>query len=383
MSIPNRPADLAALVLPRPGSGRSSTLRWDALDRFTRELPRCRDRTAATRLFLATVHEALGAETVCCASSGTLAVEVVGLPVPPAWCRTLVRLALAESPGAEGLLLRSQWSAPAELGPPSPHSLAMVRLGKSSSTWAVALSFTPARTFQRADMTLLALARQLLVNACQHLRTQVQLRNTVLGLVRGFATVIDGRDSDINARHSERVARIALRLGEQMGLPAADLSDLYLAALLHDIGNIRTRDGVLQKPGPLTPEERASIREHPALGAAIVSGIPTIAHLAPIVRGHHEHYDGNGYPDGLAREDIPLLARALAVADSFEAMLCDRPYRAALCPQQIEAALTAGAGSQWDGEVIRHFLACGDEWRGLWRREADINLPEPWHEEVE
>jgi HD-GYP domain-containing protein (c-di-GMP phosphodiesterase class II) len=209
-------------------------------------------------------------------------------------------------------------------------------------------------------MTLLTLARQLLVNTWQQQQTQGQLRHTVVGLVHAFTTEIDGRDP-YTAGHGERVARIAFRLGEQMGLSPADLGDLYLAGLLHDVGKIGTEETTWQKPGPLTTEEMACIREHSAIGAGIVSRVAPIAHLAPLVRGHHERYDGHGYPDGLAGERIPVLARVLALADSCEAMLADRPYRPALCPQQIEVVLADGADGQWDGQIVRRLLACWDD----------------------
>jgi HD-GYP domain-containing protein (c-di-GMP phosphodiesterase class II) len=241
-----------------------------------------------------------------------------------------------------------------------PSSLAMVCLSKSRSLWALALSFTAQRRFEPTDATLLSLARQLLVNTWQYQRTHGQLHSTVVGLVHAFTAEVDNR-VPYTAGHGERVARIACRVGEQMGLSQPDLGDLYLSGLLHDIGKIGTRDDVWRKPGPLTAEEMACIREHAALGAGIVSRVAPIAHLAPIVRSHHERHDGRGYPDGLAGARIPLLARILAASDACEAMLADRPYRPALCPAQVQVVLADGAGSQWDGEVVHHLLACWED----------------------
>jgi HD-GYP domain-containing protein (c-di-GMP phosphodiesterase class II) len=359
--VENKPPSSAAPTPPATGE-RSPADGWDVLDRFVRDLARCQDRPAATRRFLAAVLEGLGADTVfCCSVPAGRSVERIGWPAPPAWCQTLTRLALAAAPGVEGQLLLSNWSPPAELGPPLPRSLALVRLSRSRSLWAVAVTFDPARRFRPADMPLLVLARELLANTWQQQRAQQQLRQTVLGLVHGFTTTLDGRDR-CTAGHSERVARVALRLGEQMELSPADLGDLYLAALLHDVGMVHTGEEILQKPGPLTAAEMVSIQEHPVLAASIVSGISPIAHLAPIVRAHHERIDGQGYPDGLAGEAIPLLARILAVADSTDALLAHRPYRAALAhPQQLAATLNAGAGSQWDKRIVGHLLACLDE----------------------
>jgi HD-GYP domain-containing protein (c-di-GMP phosphodiesterase class II) len=378
-----KPPSDQSIALIRALAGRERC--WDALERLAGDLGRCHDRLAATRRFLSAIHETLDAGAVyCCSAGGNGPVEIVGGPAPaggrvlskhnrtpqaprvvePAvsssWCRTLLRLALAEAPGAENQLLLSRWSAPPELGAPVPWSVAMVRLRKSHDIWAVAVSLRPEQRFRPSDMTLLGLGRQLLTGAWQQQRAQGQLRDTILGLVRGFTTVVDGRDQ-FTAGHSERVARIALRLGQQMGLPAGDLGDLYLAGLLHDIGSVRLGDAILHKPGPLTDEEMAAVMEHPVIGAAFVAGVGPIAHLAPIVRSHHERYDGQGYPDGLAGERIPLLARILSVADSFDALLGERPYREARRPKQIEAILSSGAGSQWDEQVIRHLLACREE----------------------
>jgi HD-GYP domain-containing protein (c-di-GMP phosphodiesterase class II) len=130
---------------------------------------------------------------------------------------------------------------------------------------------------------------------------------------------------------------------------------------MHDIGRISIRDEVLRKPEPLTPEELAHVHEHPEIGDRILATIPTLAHLRPGVRHHHEHYDGSGYPDGLAGAEIPLVARVLAVADACEAMLSPRPYREALLPDRVAARLLEGAGHQWDPAVVEAFRACSSD----------------------
>jgi hypothetical protein len=339
---------------------------WAALDRFAADLPLCQDRAAATHRFLTAVHEGLRADTVFVgtldpAAPAPTSVEVVGVPASAAWCQALLRCALSAAPWAGHRLLVPVWSVPVDCarsaGDPSgpPCRVAMVRLSRSRSAWAVALSFRPARRWGPDDMSLLVLARQLLVDNWQQRRQQVQLRNTVLGLVRAFTATMDGRDR-FTVGHSEEVARIAVRLGERMGLTPADLGDLYLASLLHDIGTIQLGESILHKPGPLTTEEMDIVHRHPVVGACIVSAIGPLAHLAPIVRSHHEHHDGTGYPDGLAGERIPLLARILSVADGWAAMHSQRPYRAALGPGGVAETLAAGAGSQWDSRIIHHAL---------------------------
>jgi HD-GYP domain-containing protein (c-di-GMP phosphodiesterase class II) len=164
------------------------------------------------------------------------------------------------------------------------------------------------------------------------------------------------------------VARIGVRLGKQMGLPSSSLSDIYLSGLLHDIGKIGIRDSVLQKPDQLTPEEISHIQEHPLIGDRLVSNIKTLQHVRPGVRSHHERWDGTGYPDGLAREGIPLQARVLAVADSCDAMMASRPYRPALAIEKIDDIMSRGAGSQWDPCIIEHFMVCRHELYSICQR---------------
>jgi HD-GYP domain-containing protein (c-di-GMP phosphodiesterase class II) len=204
------------------------------------------------------------------------------------------------------------------------------------------------------------LARRMLLGRRRQAAAQEELREALIGLVRCLTAALEARDPTTGS-HSERVGRIARRLGGQMGLPPAAQHDLYLAGLLHDVGKIGLRDGVLRKAGGLTAEERTHVREHPLIGDRLVAGLPPLWHLRPGVRSHHERWDGQGYPDGLAGEGIPLQARIVAVADALETMLADRPYRAALPAARVEATLAEGAGSQWDPFVIQHFLACRDE----------------------
>ncbi|WP_158633734.1 HD-GYP domain-containing protein [Tautonia sociabilis] len=204
------------------------------------------------------------------------------------------------------------------------------------------------------------MARRLLLNHRNNLHVYKQLRETLLGLVRCLTAAIDAKDPH-TCGHSERVARIAQRLGNQMGLPEPSLSDLYLAGLLHDIGKIGVRDTVLLKPGPLTEEEFRHVQRHAIIGDQIISSVPQLERLRPGIRGHHERYDGRGYPDGLAGLDIPLMARILAVADSCDAMMSDRPYRPGMPPDRIDRIMAEGAGKQWDPSIIDHFRACARE----------------------
>src|SRR5262249_37981850 len=147
-------------------------------------------------------------------------------------------------------------------------------------------------------------------------------------ILDGLVTAVDRKDHYTRA-HSEEVTRLALLLGSGLGLSPETLRALRLAGLLHDVGKIGIPDRILKKPGPLTFEEAEVMNCHPALGEAIVAGLPDTADIRTGVRSHHERWDGKGYPDGLAGEAIPLLGRLLAVADCFSAMTTSRPYRAA------------------------------------------------------
>ncbi len=137
-----------------------------------------------------------------------------------------------------------------------------------------------------------------------------------------------------------------------------ELGDIYLAGLLHDVGKIGIRDEVLGKPGKLTPEEQEHIRQHVTIGYAILADLRQIRNLLPGVLYHHERYDGAGYPDGLVGENIPLLARILAVADSYDAMTTARPYRDPLPWTRVEEIIAEGAGTQWDKRVVDAFQRC-------------------------
>ena len=137
-----------------------------------------------------------------------------------------------------------------------------------------------------------------------------------------------------------------------------ELGQIYLAGLLHDVGKIGVQDTILQKRGALTPEEQEQVRQHVMIGYWILAELRPIRHLLPAVLHHHDHYDGSGYPAGLSRDKIPLLARVLAVADAYDAMSHQRPYRESLPYHRVEATLIAGAGTQWDKEVVDAFLRC-------------------------
>jgi putative two-component system response regulator len=170
-----------------------------------------------------------------------------------------------------------------------------------------------------------------------------------------LANAVEARDPHTEA-HTQRVATSARRIGQLLGLPERVLDTLYRGGLIHDIGKIGVPDSILLKPGPLDEVEAAAMRAHTEIGADIVSPLRTGEELIPIIRHHHEHFDGSGYPDGLRGDDIPLAARIVAACDAYDAMVNDRPYRRGLSAGEAAERLTRGSGRQWDPNVVAAIL---------------------------
>jgi putative nucleotidyltransferase with HDIG domain len=175
-----------------------------------------------------------------------------------------------------------------------------------------------------------------------------------LGTLTALARAIDAK-SAWTAGHSERVTNLALKIGRAMGLPAKGLEIMHRGGLLHDIGKIGTPATVLEKPGRLEPEEMQIMRDHVKIGIRILEPISCFREALPMVAQHHEWFDGSGYPAGLAGENISLHARILAVADCYDAIVSDRPYRKGLPKRQALEILIQKSGTQFDPMVIEVF----------------------------
>jgi diguanylate cyclase (GGDEF)-like protein len=189
---------------------------------------------------------------------------------------------------------------------------------------------------------------------------------TLIGTVEALASLVQARDH-ATGHHIDEVARLSTELGGRLGLSETDLYNLRLAAWLHDIGKVAVPDAVLQKPGRLTQEERELMRTHPVVGADVGSHVPGLRGLAPVILGHHEWWDGGGYPDGLAGEEIPLAARIIAVADAYLTIVTERPYQEARSVEEARAEIRRCSGTQFDPAVAAALEALLEQNRPLLR----------------
>ncbi len=209
-------------------------------------------------------------------------------------------------------------------------------------------------------------ARRLVEQAAvglNELRLRAELIETSWEALRALANTIDAK-SKWTAGHSQRVTDLALLLGREIGLGEREMDMLHRGGLLHDIGKIGVDGNILDFPGPLDAESRAAVQEHTRIGARILAPMTSFKPVLPIVLHHHERWDGKGYPDGLRGEAIHPLARLLAVADVFDAMVSARPYRDALDPEFVRAHIVGDAGTAFDPDMVRAFEAVLD---GGWR----------------
>jgi HD-GYP domain-containing protein (c-di-GMP phosphodiesterase class II) len=186
-----------------------------------------------------------------------------------------------------------------------------------------------------------------------------QQRELFLNTITVLAQAIDLRD-DYTGGHTARVSRYAELIAEQLNLPSTELKWIKLGTPLHDIGKIGIDDAILRKPAGLTDSEFQIMKTHTVKGAIILGTVPDLAPVIPIVRSHHERWDGKGYPDALAGEAIPNLARIVAVADTFDAMTSDRPYRKGMDPEIAFAEIEEKSGKQFDPTCAAAFLAIRD-----------------------
>lgn len=187
-----------------------------------------------------------------------------------------------------------------------------------------------------------------------------ELRRSYVATVRALSNAVEARDA-YTARHAERVAAYGLAIARATEIELAEEPEIEFGFLLHDVGKVAIPDAILYKPQPLEPEEFRLMARHPAIGWEIVRDIEFLGAARDVVRAHHERWDGAGYPDGLAGEEIPLAARVFAVADTLDALTSDRPYRAARSLAEARAIIRENAGTQFDPAIVEAFERIGDD----------------------
>jgi HD-GYP domain-containing protein (c-di-GMP phosphodiesterase class II) len=192
--------------------------------------------------------------------------------------------------------------------------------------------------------------------AVHRARLVADLEGAFTTALAALTSTVEAKD-DYTACHGEDVAVLAERVALRMALSSTRARDVRYAAMLHDLGKVAVPSEILLKPGPLTDEEWVTMRSHAAIGGELVGRIDAFAHLAPAVRASHERWDGGGYPDGLAGERIPLAARIIAACDTYDAIVTDRPYRAARTPREACEELRRVAGTQLDTSVVDALVA--------------------------
>ena len=187
------------------------------------------------------------------------------------------------------------------------------------------------------------------------LESNKKLENSYMESIEILRYTVEAKDQYTRG-HSERVSDYSVLIGEKLGLSESDIHTLKIGGLFHDIGKIGVPDAVLSKPGKLTNEEYEEIKKHPTIGAQILSNATIFDDIIPIVKYHHERYDGRGYPEQLAGEDIPYLARIAALADTYDAMRSKRPYRDALPIDIVKEEFRKNIGTQFDPDIAALFL---------------------------
>lgn len=219
-----------------------------------------------------------------------------------------------------------------------------------------------AHLFGKDDLDfVVAFVRQLAI-ALENARLYNDLERTFLGTISALAAAVDAKDP-YTYGHANWVTHYAVAIAECLRLDESEVQTIRIASILHDIGKIGIDGAILQKPDDLTIEEREVVRKHPAIGADILASLEFLSETVPLVLFHHEQYGGGGYPSGISGTAIPLGARIIAVADAYDAMTSDRPYRTALTGEEARAELRRNAGRQFDPSVVEAFLAFleGDE----------------------
>lgn len=267
---------------------------------------------------------------------------------------------------------RSNWPCP------DVRELVVVPLAEGDHLfgWLAAVNHQRGGEFGTVEANLLSSVGTILGIHSSNIDLYRQQAELLAGVVRALSSAIDAKDP-YTCGHSDRVARISVRLAQELGCDQETLKTIYLGGLLHDVGKIGIEDDVLRKPGKLTPAEFEHIKTHAEIGYNILRDLKQLGSVLPIVRHHHESWDGSGYPMGLAGEEIPFLARVVAVADAFDAMGSDRPYRKGMDEAKLDGIIREGAGQQWDRQVVEAFFRARDDIRTIAQTDREeMSLPQ-------
>jgi len=245
---------------------------------------------------------------------------------------------------------------------PGIRNLMITPLVYQRETLSVLMTFNKrdVRGFESNDAKLVAsIAGESAVHL-KNSRLYEDLRDLLYNVIRALSSAIDAKDP-YTCGHSERVAFIARSIAERLHLPPTEVESVYLSGLLHDVGKIGISEDVLRKPGKLTDDEMDHVRSHPEIGARILGSLKQLDDILPGVRHHHERIDGKGYPLGLKGEEIPLIGRIICVADGYDSMTSDRPYRSAMPEEKVFGELRRCSGSQFDPEIVDVLFSLLDE----------------------
>jgi HD-GYP domain-containing protein (c-di-GMP phosphodiesterase class II) len=288
-------------------------------------------------------------------------------------CRALVQICHSDERRQPTV---RNWSGYAPECPPRIRNLVIAGLytGEVPLGWLVAMNRRrepqerrgSSCEFGSVEAQLLNSIAAMLASQARNVGLYREREALLVAVVRALVSAVDAKDP-YTCGHSERVALVARRLARECGLDEQECERIYLTGLLHDVGKIGVSDAVLSKPGKLTPAEFDEIKRHTELGWSILCELEQLRYVLPGVLHHHETFHGQGYPDALSGESIPLVARILAVADAFDAMASDRPYRPGMEISKVTTILREGAGTQWDPWVIDRFFAVFPQIEALWQ----------------
>jgi len=239
------------------------------------------------------------------------------------------------------------------------NALALYVADQAPVGWLLAVNKSAGNGFRRTDAAVLAPFASLVRLYDQSVAQMQEMQELLFGFARSLTTAVDAKDPR-RAGHSERTARIAVEIARQLNLRDCDLGEIYLAGLLHDIGKLGLPETLFRKSGPWSADEILRFQYHVHIGYTFLADLQKWRNIAPAVLHHHEFYDGSGYPDGLRGEDIPLVARIVAVADAYDALSTGYYDQEPLTISETEKRLRSESGSKWDPNVVRALLEAWD-----------------------